>query len=209
MPNKPVPSRVNLLSQAEVPDRGSQQAPPLDYPVNLYKPSQPQGHRSPTRPSPEVLPLVKSAAPRPHPEPYRPTPTPASRQQAAEARAIAQRVHDRSRSSRLEYLLSRQQSKRYSHYERQQPKRELEHLAIARRPDGCFQIVIRSTQTAFSRYVFETAGHCEEAAVELEQRFALGPVLEGMVAEMVEAVEGIVLAAVLRERVSRGVRSRS
>jgi hypothetical protein len=142
------------------------------------------------------------ASPRPLPDPSRPTP--ASRQRTAEARSIAQRVHDRSGSSRLEYLLRRQQNRRYSFSENHsKPKRSLEHLAIAQRHDQGFQIVIRGTQSPFSRYVFETAGHCAEAAAELEQRFELGQVLEGMGAEVVEAVEGIVLAAVTRERVER------
>jgi hypothetical protein len=202
MPKDPVSYRSNPLPQAEIPDLRGQPAPPQDYPVNLYKPLPQQGQCSPTRPSPEASPIVKPTLPRPHPEPYRPTPTPASRQRTVEARAIAQRVRDTSESSRLEYLLRRQQSKRYSHFEsNRQPRMALEHLAIARQTNGCFQIVIQGTQTAFSRYVFETAGHCADAAAELEQRFALGGMLEFVEAEVKDAMEAIVRAAVVRERV--------
>jgi hypothetical protein len=208
MQDQPVRYRINPLPQEEVPDRGFKQAPPLEHPANLYKPSQPQGQRSPTRPSSIAEPLTNHptespAPPRLHSEYFRPTPTPASRQQLAEARAIAQRVQDRSGSSRLEYLLRRQQSKRYSHDESdRQPRMALEHLAIIQRIDGSFQIVIRGTQTTFSRYVFQTVEHCAEAAAELEQKFELSGMLEFVDAEVLEHVEAIVRACVARERVA-------
>jgi hypothetical protein len=139
--------------------------------------------------------------PRQHSEPSRPTP--ASRQQLAETRMIAQRVHDRSGSSRLELLLRRQQSNRYNYYQsNRQPMTKLEHLAIARGLDQQFQIVIRETQTPFSRHIFKTVGHCTEAAAELEQKFELGGMLEFIDAEVLEHVEAIVFAAVWRERVA-------
>jgi hypothetical protein len=77
----------------------------------------------------------------------------------------------------------------------------LEHLAIARRSDECFQIVIRGTKQPFSRHIFETVEYCAEAAAELEQKFELGGMLEFLDSEIQEHVEAIILAAAWRERV--------
>jgi hypothetical protein len=79
---------------------------------------------------------------------------------------------------------------------------ELEHLAIARRSDQGYQIVIQGTKMPFSSYVFETVEYCSKAAAELEQTFALGGMLEFMDAEVQEHVEAIVWAVVVRERVA-------
>jgi hypothetical protein len=191
MPDKSISYRVNPLPQA-------------DYPENLYKRSLTQT-RLPESPIQDAAPNTNRSTEsplQPRPEPSRPYQSPTSRQQAAEAQAIASRVQDRSRSTRLEYLLRRQQSKRYSHYDSsRQPMMELEHLAIARRSDQFFQIVIQGTKTPFSRHVFETMVHCHEAAAELECKFELGGMLEFLDAEIQEHVEAIILAAAWRERV--------
>jgi hypothetical protein len=78
----------------------------------------------------------------------------------------------------------------------------LEHLAIARRSDQHYQIVIRGTKKLFSRQFFETVQYCSEAAAELEQKFALGGMLEFLGTEGQDAMEAIVWAFVVRERVA-------
>jgi hypothetical protein len=191
MPDKPISYRVNPLPQA-------------DYPVNLYKrsPSRTASADRPQVATPLTIYSIESPPQPPRLESSRPRQSPASRQQQqAEAKAIAQRVRDTSGSSRLEFLLRRQQGKRYSQYERCQPSRKLEHLAIALRPDQRYQIAIQGTKKPFSRHVFETVQYCSEAAAELEQKFALGGMLEFLDSEIQEHVEAIVLAAIWRERV--------
>jgi hypothetical protein len=191
MQNRTVSYRIKPLQQTE-------------HPENLYKRS-PSCTASPDRSqvaTPLTIYSIESPPPTPRSESSRPRQSPASRQQAAEAQAIAQRVQDTSGSSRLEFLLRRQQGKRYEHWQKRQPLMPLEHLAIAQRPDQHFQIVIRGTQTAFSRQVFATLEHCSEAAAELEQRFEIEGMLEFLDADVQEAVEVIVWAVVVRERVA-------
>jgi hypothetical protein len=187
MPNQPINYRVNPLSQTE-------------HPENLYKRSQPQEKRLPIRTSPEH-PSRATESPRlPRLESSRPRQSPAiGQQQLDEAQAIAQRVRDTSGSSRLEFLLRRQESKRDEYWQKRQPLMELEHLAIARRPDQGCQIVIQGTKQPFSRQVFETVEYCAEAAAELEQKFVLGRMLEFLGTEGQEAIEAIVWAFVVRE----------
>jgi hypothetical protein len=180
---------------------------PVSYPENLYKRSPLTPATSPDRPSQSEAPILNRSIESPPPprlESSRPRQSPASRQQAVEARAIAQRVQDTSGSSRLEFLLRRQQSRRYDSFEsNRQSMKALEHLAIARRSDQGYQIVIRGTKQTFSRQVFETVQYCSEAAAELEQKFVLGGMLEFLDADVQEAVEVIVWAFVVRERVER------
>jgi hypothetical protein len=200
MQNKSISYRYNPLPQAKIPQRP---APPTDLPENLYKPplakAKQSFKRSPSTVKPEPAHnLTRSTDPKlsiPAPDP--------SRLQTTEAQAIARRVQDTSRSSRLEHLLRRQESKRYEPWQKPQPLVALEHLAIARRPDRRHQIILQRTKQSISGYAFDTKEHCTEAAAELEQRFALGPVVEGMTAEVAEAMEAIVRAAVTRERVER------
>jgi hypothetical protein len=190
MQNKSISYRHNPLPQAKIPQRP---APPTDLPENLYKPPLAKAKQSFKR-SPSTAKLTRGKPP----ESPRPAPD-SSRFQTTEAQAIARRVQDTSRSTRLEQLLRRQESKRYEHWQKPQPSMELEHLAIAKRPDRRYQIVIRGTQQPISSYIFETLEHCAEAAGELEQRFALGPMVEGMTTEVAEAMEAIVRTAVTRE----------
>jgi hypothetical protein len=196
MPNQPLNYQFNPLPQAKIPQRP---APPTDLPENLYKPplakAKQSFKRSPSTVKPEPAhKLTRSTAP----ESPRTAPDP-SRFQTTEAQAIARRVQDTSRSTRLEHLLRCQESKRYEHWSYRQPSMELEHLAIAKRPDRRYQIVIKRTKQSISGYAFDTKEHCAEAAAELEQRFALGPMVEGMTTEVAEAMEAIVRAAVTRE----------
>jgi hypothetical protein len=190
--------------------------PQVDYPQNLYKRLQTKAMRTPGagllsdhRLSQDTALIINrlSKLPeplQPRPESSRPRQSPASRQQLVEARAIAQRVQDTSGSSRLEFLLRRQQSRRYDSFEsNRQSMKALEHLAIARRSDQHYQIVIQGTKQPFLRQVFKTVEYCAEAATELEQKFALGGMLEFLNAEVQEAVEAIVWAVVVRERVER------
>ncbi len=192
MPNKTFSYRVNPLPQAE-------------HLENLYRRSLTQT-RHPERPSKPTAPLLNRSTESPSPPPRlesdRPRQSPAiGQQQLVEAQAIAQRVQDTSGSSQLEFLLRRQESKRYEHWQQQKPLMELEYLAIARRSDGCYQIANQGTRQPFSRHVFKTVQYCAEAAVEIEQRFELGGMLEFLDAEVQEHVEAIVLAVVWRERV--------
>jgi hypothetical protein len=194
MQNQPLNYQLNPLPQAKIPQRP---APPTDLPENLYKPPLAKAKQSFKR-SPSTVKQTRSNPP----ESPRPAPDP-NRFQTTEAQAIARHVLDDLRSSRLEHLLRRQESKRYEHWSKRQPSQELEHLAIAKRPDRRYQIILRCTKQSISGYAFDTLEHCAEAAAELEQRFALGPMVEGMAAEVAEATESIVLAAVVRERVER------
>jgi hypothetical protein len=192
MPNNPISHRVNLLPQAEQPE-------------NLYKRSLTQA-RLPEKPSQSEAPILNRSTESPpqplRPESSRPRQSLASRQQAVEARVIAQRVQDTSGSSRLEFLLRRQQGKRYEHWQKCQPLMALEHLAIARRSNQGYQIVIQGRKMPFSRHIFQTVQYCADAAAELEQKFALGGMLEFLNAEGQEAVETIIWAFVVRERVA-------
>jgi hypothetical protein len=197
MPNQPLNYQYNPLPQAKIPHRPAKPAPPTDLPENLYKPPLAKAKQSFKR-SPSTDKLTRSTAP----ELSRPAPDP-SRFQTTEAQAIARHVLDDSRSSRLEHLLRRQESKRYEHWSKRQPLVALEHLAIAKRPDRRYQIILRCTKQPISGYAFDTKEHCAEAAAELEQRFALGPVVDVLGADVAEAVNAIVRAAVTRERVEQ------
>jgi hypothetical protein len=61
--------------------------------------------------------------------------------------------------------------------------------------------VIQGTKQPFSRHIFATVQYCAEAAAELEQKFALGGMLEFLGTEGQDAMEAIVWAFVVRERV--------
>ena len=99
-------------------------------------------------------------------------------------------------SARLEQLLRRQESKRYQPSQRPIP--ELEQLAVVRRLDGRYQIVLRFNQQSLTHQAFETLKHCAEAAAELEQRFELSIATDGATAS---AMDAIVRAAMVRESV--------
>ena len=198
MPNKPISDRLNPLPQSHPPQRPTKPIAPA-IPENLYKPPSPKSKQS-FKPSPTSAQSAPSAQIRSCVKPSRPAPDPA-RFQKSEPQTIARHILKDSDSARLEQLLRRQESKRYEPSQRKSP--ELEQLAIVRRPDQRYQIVLSFNQQAITHQVFKTFKHCSEAAAELEQRFELSIVSEGTTAE---AMEGIVRAAVMRERVSCGMR---
>jgi hypothetical protein len=192
MQNRTVSYRVSLLPQAE-------------HPENLYK----RSHSYTTLPEKPkaAAPILNRSTDSPIPQPprlesSRPRQFPAiGQQQLDEAQAIAQRVQDTPGSSRLEFLLSRQESKRYEHW-RQQPLRALEHLAIARRPDQRYQLIIRGTRQVIVCHAFETVEYCAEAAAELERTFALAGLLRQRPPETMERLDELVQEHWLREKVA-------
>ena len=213
MPDQRISYRVNPLPQSEVPQHPSKPVPSVEPPENLYKPPSTRT-RQPFQPasttvssaSATVNPIsspVTPFGPAPDPKPTRGNsiapsrPAPESnRLQHSEAQTIARHMLKNSDSARLEQLLRRQESKRYQ--PSQKPSPSLEQLAVVRRPDQRYQIVLRFNQQPITHQVFRTLKHCAEAAAELEQKFELGIVASG---ETAEAVNAIVRAAVARESV--------
>ena len=189
MPERPKTYRLNPLPQSQPPQRPTQPVAPA-IPENLYKPPSTRA-KQPSKPSP--------AQPAPGAQnhssviPSRPAPDPA-RFQKSESQTIAQHMRNDSDSTRLEHLLRRQESKRYEPSQRQ--SRELEQLAIVRRPDQRYQIVLRFNQQPITHQVFRTFKHCAEAAAELEHRFELSVAMDGATAD---AIAAIVSAATVRE----------
>ena len=194
MPEQRISYRLNRLPESETPQRPTKPVPPSDIPENLYKPPHTKSKQS-FKPSRTV------AQPGPDPKPTRGNPIAPSRPvpestrlQHSEAQTIARHMLKNSDSARLEQLLRRQESKRYQPSQRLSP--ELEQLAVVRRLDGRYQIVLRFNQQSITHQVFRTLKHCAEAAAELEQRFELRVFADGAT---VEAMEAIVRAAVARE----------
>ena len=196
MSDQRISYRVNPLPQSEVPQHPSKSVPSVEPPENLYKPPSTRT-RQPFQPAsttvwsaPAVITSISSPV-----APSRPAPEP-RRVQRSESQTIARHLGNDSDSARLEQLLRRQESKRYQ--PSQTPSPSLEQLAIVRRPDRLYQIVLRFNQQSITHQVFRTLKHCAEAAAELEQKFELGIVASG---ETAEAVNAIVRAAVARESV--------
>ena len=194
MPEQRISYRLNRLPESETPQRPTKPVPPSDIPENLYKPPHTKSKQS-FKPSRTV------AQPGPDPKPTRGNPIAPSRPvpesnrlQHSEAQTIARHMLKNSDSARLEQLLRRQESKRYQPSQRQSP--ELEQLAVVRRLDGRYQIVLRFNQQSITHQVFRTLKHCSEAAAELEQRFELSIAMDGATAEAMEAIVG---AAAARE----------
>jgi hypothetical protein len=110
----------------------------------------------------------------------------------------------RDRSPRIEELinrLQRNQSNNLLDDRRQQPR--LEYLAVGKREDGRYQIILSGTLEPFVQQIFKTVQHCVEAALELEEVFDLGRLIEGCFTEALETAEAIVLAHAHREQVER------
>ena len=196
MPEQRISYRLNRLPESKTPQRPTKPVPPSDIPENLYKPlhtksKQPfKSSRTVAQPAPDPKPTSGNPI-----APSRPVPE-SNRLQHSEAQTIARHLGHDSDSARLEQLLRRQESKRYQ--PSQTPSPSLEQLAIVRRPDRLYQIVLRFNQQSITHQVFRTLKHCAEAAAELEQKFELGIVASG---ETAEAVNAIVRAAVARESV--------
>ena len=186
MPERPISYRLNPLPQWQPPTKPI--APAI--PENLYKRPQTKA-KQPFKPSPAQPAL--GAQIRGSVISSRPAPDPA-RFQKSQPQTIARYVLDDSDVARLEQLLRRQESKRYKPSQRQSP--ELEQLAIVRRPDQRYQIVLGFNHQAITHQVFRTFKHCAEAAAELEQRFELSIAMDGVTAEAMEAIVG---AAAARE----------
>ena len=185
--------RLNPLPHSQPPQPQRPTNPtPSDLPENLYRPPQTKVKQS-FKPSQSVVQPAPGAQIRSSVISSRPAPDPA-RFQKSEPQTIARHILKDSDSARLEQLLRRQESKRYEPSQRQSP--ELEQLAVVRRLDGRYQIVLRFNQQPITHQVFRTLKHCSEAAAELEQRFELSIVADGATAE---AIAGIVSAAVMRE----------
>ena len=194
MPEQRISYRLNPLPESETPQRPTKPVPPSEIPENLYKPLHTKS-KQPFKPSRTV------AQPAPDPKPTRGNPIAPSRPvpesnrlQHSEAQTIARHMLKNSDSARLEQLLRRQESKRYQPSQRQSP--ELEQLAVVRRLDGRYQIVLRFNQQSITHQVFRTLKHCSEAAAELEQRFELSIAMDGAT---VDAIARIVSAAIMRE----------
>ena len=194
MPEQRISYRLNRLPESETPQRPTKPVPPSDIPENLYKPLHTKS-KQPFKPSRTVA----QPAPDPKPTsgnpiaPSRPVPE-SNRLQHSEAQTIARHMLKNSDSARLEQLLRRQESKRYQPSQRPIP--ELEQLAVVRRLDGRYQIVLRFNQQSITHQAFRTLKHCAEAAAELEQRFELSIAMDGATAEAMEAIVG---AAAARE----------
>ena len=191
MPERPISYRLNPLPQSQRPTQPV--APAI--PENLYKPSQTKAKQfKPSRSAAQPEP-----APKPTPSnpvtPSRPAPDPARFQQS-QPQTIARYLLEDSDLACLDQFLRAQESKRYQLW--QTPSPSLEQLAIVRRPDQRYQIVLGFNHQAISSQVFRTMKHCTEAAAELEQKFELSIATDGATAE---AMEGIVRAAVMRESV--------
>ena len=167
MPEQRISYRLNPLPESETPQRPTKPVLPSDIPENLYKPPHTKSKqsfkssRTVAQPAPDPKPTRSNPI-----APSRPVPE-SNRLQHSEAQTIARHMLKNSDSARLEQLLRRQESKRYQPSQRQSP--ELEQLAVVRRLDGRYQIVLRFNQQSITHQVFRTLKHCSEAAAELEQ----------------------------------------
>ena len=194
MPDQRISYQVNPLPQAKVPQRPSKPVPSVELPENLYKPPHSKIRQSFQPASRTVWSAPATANPISSPvTPFKPPPDP-RRLQRSESQTIARHMRDDSDSARLEQLLRRQESKRYQPSQRQSPS--LEQLAIVRRLEGRYQIVLGFNQQSITHQTFRTTKHCAEAAAELEQRFELSIAMDGATAD---AIAAIVSAAVMRE----------
>ena len=189
MPEQRLSYRLNPLPHSQPPQRPTNPTP-SDPPENLYKPPQTKAKQpfkpSPAQPAPGAQTRSSVISSRPAPDP--------ARFQKSEPQTIARHMLEDSDAARLEQLLRRQESKRYQPSQRQSPS--LEQLAIVRRLDGRYQIVLGWTQEPITSQVFRTMKHCAEAAAELEQKFELSIAMDGAT---VEAIAAIVSAATVRE----------
>ena len=189
MPERPKTYRLNPLPPSQPPQRPTHPTP-SDPPENLYKPPHTKVKQlskpSPAQPAPGAQIWSRVKPPRPAPDP--------ARFQKSESQTIAQHMRNDSDSTRLEHLLRRQESKRYEPSQRLSPG--LEQLAVVRRLDGRYQIVLRFNQQSITHQAFRTLKHCSEAAAELEQKFELSIAMDGATAE---AIARIVSAAIMRE----------
>ena len=189
MPERPKTYRPNPLPQSQPPQRPTHPTP-LDPPENLYKPPHTKVKQpskpSPAQPAPGAQIRSSVISSRPAPDP--------ARFQKSESQTIAQHLLDDSDAARLEQLLRRQESKRYEPSQRQ--SRELEQLAVVRRSDQLYQIVLSFNQQSITHQIFRTFKHCAEAAAELEHRFELSIAMDGATAD---AIAAIVSAAAARE----------
>ena len=122
-------------------------------------------------------------------------------------RAIAERVHDRSRSKRLEHKLRRQEANTPDPLQTiSRRPTQLNFLAIAQRPDHGYQLVFKGTRQTVTQLIFETLEHCAEAAGELEQRFDMGRFLDSPTGETLEGIEAIAREHQWREIVGRSLK---
>jgi hypothetical protein len=85
----------------------------------------------------------------------------------------------------------------------QQTKREgqLEHLAVSQSSSGQYWISVEGTGKPFIRQPFATPEFCYEAALELEETFAILQVIELRSPETIERIDEMVGVHLERERV--------
>ncbi|NJM74673.1 MAG: hypothetical protein HC852_01600 [Acaryochloridaceae cyanobacterium RU_4_10] len=88
--------------------------------------------------------------------------------------------------------------------ERSHGSRSLEYLAVRKEGDE-YAIANRETGEILIGQTFETREHCYDAAVELEQTFDMGQVIERMEPETMALIEGMTEWHYLREWVALGL----
>ena len=82
-------------------------------------------------------------------------------------------------------------------------RRELEYLAVAKNGSGQYWITVAGTGKPFMRESFASAEFCWECAVEIEENFEIGEVIELRPPETMERIGEMVQASLERERVMR------
>jgi uncharacterized protein YgbK (DUF1537 family) len=130
--------------------------------------------------------------------------SPFEKRQREESREIAQRVHVRQESNRLEKLLSRLGNSKPDalSLKRRNPQ-DLEYLAIAQRADQRYEIIVSGSHKPITGIIFETIKHCAEAATELEHQFDMSRCLNSPSGETQESIEAIVREHWWRETVEQ------
>ena len=81
---------------------------------------------------------------------------------------------------------------------------ELEYLAVSKNVVGEYWITVVGMGKPFVRVAFATPGFCRECAVEIEENFEIGDVIELRPPETMERIGEMIGVWLERERVSRG-----
>ncbi|BDM83652.1 hypothetical protein AM10699_65130 (plasmid) [Acaryochloris marina MBIC10699] len=80
---------------------------------------------------------------------------------------------------------------------------ELEYLAVAKNGSGQYWMTVAGTGKPFVRNTFATPEFCWECAVEIEENFEIGEVIELRPPETMERIGEMIGVWLERERVAR------
>ncbi|BDM83078.1 hypothetical protein AM10699_59390 (plasmid) [Acaryochloris marina MBIC10699] len=106
-------------------------------------------------------------------------------------------------SAELERRFRNLELKQKNLVEQTRTRGELEYLAVSKNGAGRYWITVAGTGKPFMKEAFATPGLCWECAVELEENFEIGEVIELRPGETMERIGEMIGMWLERERVSR------